>query len=114
VQVLGSIIAGGSAPHGPDVYGTIVSFDVGYNLIQNVTDPDTHILPQGSNHDITGISPELGPLRDNGGPTPTLALLAGSPVIDAIPLSACNDIKNDQRGRIRPQRKGCDIGAYEA
>ena len=34
------------------------------------------------NPSIVGVDPLLGPLVDNGGPTPTLALLAGSPAID--------------------------------
>jgi hypothetical protein len=32
---------------------------------------------------LTGLAPRLGALRDNGGPTPALGPLAGSPVIDA-------------------------------
>ena len=56
------------------------------------------------------IDPRLGPLQDNGGPTPTHALLLGSPAIDAS--SACP--ATDQRGVTRPQGAGCDIGAFEA
>ena len=33
--------------------------------------------------DQVGVNPLLGPLADNGGPTMTHALLAGSPAIDA-------------------------------
>jgi hypothetical protein len=68
----------------------------------------------------------LGPLRDNGGPTYTMALLVGSPAIDAIPTSPtnyCTDLSapqpqpvlTDQRGVARPQPTGsnCDIGAFE-
>lgn len=54
----------------------------------------------------------LGPLADNGGPTLTHALLAGSPAIDAgDPASAP---ATDQRGVSRPQGAGPDAGAYEA
>jgi hypothetical protein len=56
------------------------------------------------------IDPRLGPLQDNGGPTPTHALLPGSPAIDTS--SACP--ATDQRGVTRPQGAGCDIGAFEA
>lgn len=58
----------------------------------------------------------LGPLSDNGGPTPTQALLPGSPAIDAA-LSPCEPA--DQRGRTRPvdgDENGtaeCDAGAFE-
>jgi predicted outer membrane repeat protein len=55
--------------------------------------------------------PLLGPLQNNGGPTQTHALLAGSPAIDAALLANCPAA--DQRGVSRPQRAGCDIGAFE-
>ena len=55
--------------------------------------------------------PLLGPLQDNGGPTETHALLAGSPAIDAALLANCPT--TDQRGVSRPQGASCDIGAYE-
>ena len=55
--------------------------------------------------------PLLGPLQDNGGPTQTHALLAGSPAIDAALLANCP--ATDQRGVSRPQGPGCDIGAFE-
>jgi hypothetical protein len=48
-------------------------------------------------------------LSDNGGPTQTHALLAGSPAIDAG--ASCPT--SDQRGAPRPQGGACDIGAYE-
>jgi hypothetical protein len=49
-------------------------------------------------------------LRDNGGPTPTLGLKAGSSALNAIPAPCAG---SDQRGFARPQGGGCDIGAYE-
>jgi LPXTG-site transpeptidase (sortase) family protein len=55
-------------------------------------------------------SPNLGPLQDNGGSTPTMALGTGSSAIDAG--SDCS--ATDQRGVSRPQGSACDIGAYEA
>ncbi len=60
----------------------------------------------------------LGSLANNGGPTQTHALLAGSDAIDAgnpaTPGSggdAC--LATDQRGVARPQGATCDIGAFE-
>lgn len=61
---------------------------------------------------ITGMDPLLGPLADNGGQTPTHALLAGSPAIDAGDAAGC--LPADQRGVERPQGAGCDVGAFEA
>ncbi len=56
-------------------------------------------------------NPRLGPLAANGGPTKTIALLAGSPAIDRIAVP-CGTTP-DQRGVARPQGRGCDAGAYE-
>jgi len=58
----------------------------------------------------------LGPLADNGGPTQTHALLAGSPAIDAGDGALDPDPNNpgiDQRGERRTQFAGVDIGALE-
>ena len=53
----------------------------------------------------------LEPLADNGGPTLTHALGAGSPAIDAADAAACP--ATDQRGVLRPQGAACDVGAFE-
>src|SRR5262249_33845043 len=53
----------------------------------------------------------LGPLLDNGGPTWTLAPLAGSPVLDAG--NSKNGSAVDQRGLTRIVGSAIDIGAYE-
>jgi len=68
----------------------------------------------------TGSANKLDPqlslagLADNGGPTKTIALIPGSPAIDAIPLADCPTA--DQRGFPRPDvgEVACDIGAYES
>lgn len=60
----------------------------------------------------------LGPLATNGGTTPTHALLAASPAIDAAAGGPCLAV--DQRGVTRPvdgdgdDVADCDVGAYEA
>ncbi|MDH3302314.1 MAG: family 16 glycosylhydrolase [Acidimicrobiia bacterium] len=59
--------------------------------------------------DLPNTDPLLGPLADNGGPTQTHALNAGSPAIDAANGAACP--ATDQRGVARVG--ACDIGAYE-
>jgi hypothetical protein len=65
--------------------------------------------------DLNNTNPILGPLQDNGGPTKTMALLSGSPAVDAGDPSGCK-VRTDQRGEPRPDPEdtgGCDIGAYE-
>ncbi len=56
---------------------------------------------------VAFADPLLGPLADNGGPTQTMALLAGSPAIGA----GADCPATDQRGT--PRTDGCDIGAYQ-
>ncbi len=58
--------------------------------------------------------PKLDPSgpANNGGSTKTIALLAGSPAIDAGTNTGCTAF--DQRGLGRPVNTTCDIGAYEA
>lgn len=72
------------------------------NTVNNfITSPESAIL---------FADPLLGVLADNGGPTPTRALSAGSPALDAGNDAACPG--TDQRGVLRNQGS-CDIGAYE-
>jgi hypothetical protein len=56
--------------------------------------------------------PRLADLADNGSGIPIHELLPGSPAIDAIPADECT-VETDQRGVLRPQAAGCDIGAVE-
>jgi predicted outer membrane repeat protein len=83
--------------------------DAGHNL----EDGTSCRFSASTSHSST--SPLTGPLADNGGPTWTHALLAGSPAIDT---GTCTDhlgntVATDQRGVRRPQGAGCDIGAFE-
>jgi hypothetical protein len=60
----------------------------------------------------------LLPLGDNGGPTLTRALGAGSDAIDWIDPIECVDaaglpLTTDQRGVLRPQGPACDVGSVE-
>jgi cysteine-rich repeat protein len=95
--------------NGPDCDGFIVS--EGYNLLSNATDCSG--VTDGTKHDHVGDDPLLDPLglKNNGGPTRTIALLAGSPAINAGDDGSCKPL--DQRGLSRPQGTHCDIGAYE-
>ncbi len=99
----------------PDCSGAnIISQD--YNLIENTSGCS---LFGTTTHNITGVDPLLGPLQNNGGPTPTRALLAGSPAID----QGNTALTTDQRGLPRPVDlpvanaaggNASDIGAFEA
>ncbi|MBV8359034.1 MAG: right-handed parallel beta-helix repeat-containing protein [Deltaproteobacteria bacterium] len=95
--------------------------DVGYNISDDTT---CRFVKTGSAKNGDSVNPLLSPagLANNGGPTQTIALLDGSPAIDAIPLAACTDqasppnpIITDQRLFPRPDagETNCNIGAYE-
>jgi hypothetical protein len=60
-------------------------------------------------------NPALQPLANNGGPTQTMALGAGSAAIDAGPSFPIVCPVTDQRGDLRPDasEQACDIGAFE-
>jgi hypothetical protein len=86
--------------------------------VTGFTPGPTDIVPSVSLANI------LGPLRNNGGPTQTHALLAGSPAIDGGNPNGCRDsqgalLTTDQRGFARHvdgNNDGtvrCDIGAVE-
>jgi hypothetical protein len=71
-----------------------------------------------ANHSFSNTNPLLDPagLKNNGGPTQTIAPQTGSPATDAIPAgtNGCGTtLTGDQRGVSRPQGSGCDIGAVE-
>jgi hypothetical protein len=87
-----------------NVSGAIM--DGGHNISSDASAAFT--LPTSRDN----TDPMLGPLADNGGPTPTMALLPGSPARDAGDDSVCP--ATDQRGIRRPQGAACDIGAFEA
>ena len=82
-----------------------VTTDGGHNI-----DQDGHCDLSGPG-DVSGQDPMLVPIADNGGPTLTQALLAGSPSLGDPATSDCPTV--DQRGETRPSGK-CDIGAFEA
>jgi CSLREA domain-containing protein len=105
----------GNSPTGYDVYGAATS--QGHNLISNGDGSSGWI----SNSDIVGNGsnvkdPHLGPLRDNDGPAQTIALLTGSPAIDAgddAVLGAPVNLTSDERGFRRKIGAHVDIGAFE-
>jgi len=111
-----TVLSYNAAGSGPDCSGTIASSD--YNLIQNTSGAT---ITGTTTHNLTGQNPLLGALADNGGLSPTMSPLAGSPVIDrGKSLGAVSD----QRGAPRPfdfasivnaaGSDGSDIGAFES
>jgi hypothetical protein len=80
-----------------------ISEDLGNNF-----DQDGHCGFDG-NGDIADADPRLASLADNGGPTRTQALLAGSQAIDSGNQAHC--LANDQRDISRDGL--CDIGAFQ-
>jgi hypothetical protein len=115
VNLTNTIVAGNTAGKGPDIYGTVAAAD--HNLVGDATGSSG--IVNGVNGNIVGgngnpvINAELGPLQNNGGPTQTMALLAGSPAIghgDNTYAPA-----TDQRGLARVDQvfETTDIGAFE-
>ena len=109
VVVANTIVA--NSPDGGNCLGFDRLFSLGGNL-----DGDGSCNLRGPG-DLSDVDALLGPLRDNGGPTLTHALLAFSPGVDRGGDSLC--AQTDQRGR--PRRVDgngdgsgrCDIGAVE-
>src|SRR5262249_22004147 len=64
------------AGNGGALYGTLSSS--GHNLIGNTLGGSGY-----ADTDLLNVDPLLGPLQNNGGPTQTMALLPGSPALNA-------------------------------
>jgi CSLREA domain-containing protein len=75
----------------------------------NMSDDATCFFEAGQG--TVAADPRLGPLANNGGPTDTHALLAGSPAIDTGDPSLCSPGSPDQRHA--PSTTPCDVGAFE-
>jgi hypothetical protein len=102
--VKNSIVAGnttGASAPGRDCSGSFTSG--GHNVVRDTTS----CAGFGVMGDITDQPASLGPLANNGGPTLTRALLAGSP---AVGLGGHDTATRDQRG---VPRSDPDAGAYE-
>jgi hypothetical protein len=95
-----------------DSNGGLTSF--GHNLSDDST-CDSFLTGTGDlNETPAGLDP--GGLKDNGGPTLTVALMANSAAVDAVPVTPtnfCTPLTTDQRGMTRPLGAACDIGSFE-
>jgi hypothetical protein len=64
------------------------------------------------NDTVSADDPQLGPLADNGGSTPTHLPAATSPIGGLVPAAECG-VADDQRGVARPQGVDCEPGSVE-
>jgi hypothetical protein len=121
-----SLIAGNQAAVAPEIENLDIVNANHFNLfgangnagVSGFTPGTTDIVPS------VPLAQILGPLQNNGGPTQTHALVAGSPAIDAGDPNGCRYsqgalLQSDQRGFPRDvdgNNDGtarCDIGAIE-
>ncbi len=104
---------------GPDIATGTTIQSLGHNLIGVVDGNSGGWVASdllGGATPATRLDPGLRSLRDNGGPTPTMALLPGSAAInsgDNGVLSAPSNLATDQRLLPRKQGASVDIGAFE-
>jgi hypothetical protein len=123
VTVQNTIIANNQAHNGTSVVspmnctnnqqgsnGAIAITSLGNNLSDDNT-CGTATTGDQYNTPTSSITSFLGTLQNNGGFTPTMALLTGSPAINAGATLA--SVTTDQRGISRPQSTAYDIGAFE-
>jgi hypothetical protein len=108
-----------------DIANTILNAASGGNIVNSLTGTVTSLGYNISNDDGSGYlngpgdqintDPMLGPLQDNGGPTFTDALLAGSPAIDTGDPNFTPPPEFDQRGNpyLRVVNSRIDIGSFE-
>jgi hypothetical protein len=127
--VSSATLSANSASQGGGIYNNQGTLTLNNSIVANSTgsqdignaatlNGSNNLVESGSGlqnliHTLTA-DPMLGPLQDNGGPTQTFALLAGSPAINAGDASLLpHGITTDQRGQPRVSGGALDIGAFE-
>ena len=126
VTISNSTISGNSATNGGGLRNRYGTLNIANTIIANSTSGGDYVggnnatigtntnnlVEDGSISGAIAADPLLGPLANNGGPTFTMALLAGSPAIAAgnATVSNASPVSGvDQRGI---NRTTSDIGAY--
>jgi hypothetical protein len=108
----GSSVTGTFVTTNPDVSGTFTSS--GHNIIGSTSGATGFVAS-----DVTGVSAtllKLGPMQNNGGPTPTDGLLSGGAAVAAGDKSLLPaTVTTDQRGpgHVRVFNNQVDVGAFE-
>jgi hypothetical protein len=118
VELTSNLFGANGAPDLRDGSRPGGSVRIGFNLFESQVGDLPPSVPCASatvsGYNLCGVNaPWLGPLANNGGPTQTMALLAGSPAIDAG--ANPGGLATDQRGAGFTRTAGArtDIGAYE-
>ncbi len=107
LQMYDTILAGNTTSDvDPDLDGSLTS--LGHNLIGNSSGGSGFAAT-----DLLNVDPRLGALQTNGGPTQTMALLAGSPAINAGDNTGAPAYDQRGRGFSRIVGGAIDIGAFE-
>jgi hypothetical protein len=108
-----TIVSGNNNENGPDIFWNdqVNAFSCAIGSTKGF------FLSLASSNNLIGQELNLGPLQDNGGPTQTMALGAGSAAIDAgsetlTPLATTSDQRGV--GYFRSIGDAVDIGAFEA
>jgi hypothetical protein len=115
----------GNTAHGGQGGNSSSSYGGGIYASGTLSLNNSIVAANGSGGDVSGVftggynliggDPKLGPLQNNGGPTQTMALLPGSPAINAGSVALIPaGITTDQRGPGFPRVSdyGVDIGAF--
>ncbi|MEZ0300133.1 MAG: MBG domain-containing protein [Candidatus Methylacidiphilales bacterium] len=117
VNITNTVVATNIATTGTDMFGASAINDNGYNFFGNIgnvtltNNPITTIKPTNTT-DI--LDPLLSPLGYYGGLTPTMAILAGSPLLNKGNQALTGTVNGiDSRGQTRVTGT-IDIGAYDA
>ena len=127
-----TLVSGNSAPAGREIFvatregdgfayterPAVANFNIfgfnGSSGLESLSPETTDIVPSQPLSEILDTG-----LANNGGPTRTHALVAGSPAIDAVNDGTCPPPAKDQRGVSRPQDGNgdggvaCDTGSFE-
>jgi predicted outer membrane repeat protein len=131
VVVRHTTVAGNSAPIGANIATFEGTLDIGASVVvqplgggANCSGAPVTLESQGrsffsdascdgiATDTVSAADPQLGPLGDNGGPTPTRLPAVTSPIGGLVPATECV-LPTDQRGITRPQGTNCEPGSVE-